>query len=147
MTMQVGLVGTDGVLIASDTRWMNTPRWINTPPDVRHTVNSTKIQVNPVRGIAISCAMNMETARHVADAIISDLKDEDWEYPILPIEAIGSKVLLSAGERNDTQCLIAFALPTPRLFRFQFGMINGKWGPLCQKMLPAFSLVPAPAAA
>jgi len=134
MTLQVGMVGTDGVLIASDTRWMNTPRWANPESPPRATFNSPKIIVNHARGIAISCARNMETAHHVASEIISGLKDEDWEYPILPIEGIGAKVLPSAGERNDAQCLIAFTRPTPRLFLFQFGMINGQWGSICQSM-------------
>jgi hypothetical protein len=135
MTMQVGMVGEDGVLIASDTRWMNTPRLVNEWSGSRHTFNSSKIIVDHERGIAISCARNMETARHVADGIVAGLKDEqDWINPILPIEEIGRKVLLSAGERREVQCLIAFTAPTPRLFLFQFGLVNGEWGPLCQKM-------------
>jgi hypothetical protein len=76
----------------------------------------------------------METAHHVASEVILGLKDEDWEYPILPIERIGARILSSAGERNDAQCLIAFARPAPRLFLFQFGMVNGQWGPWCQLM-------------
>lgn len=133
MTMQVGIVGTDGVLIASDTKWMNTPSMVRgSGDDVRHSFNSSKIIISESRGIAVSCARNMETARHVANKIISELKDEEW--PILPIEEIGTQVLSSAGERDDAQCLIIFARPIPRLFLFQFAMVNGKWGPLCQKM-------------
>jgi hypothetical protein len=101
MTMQVGMVGTDGVLIASDTRWMNTPRWSNTLEGCRHTFNSSKIRINHERGIAIGFARNMETARQVADDIISSLKDEEWEYPILPIEAIGAKVLVWRGRFSN----------------------------------------------
>jgi hypothetical protein len=134
MTMQVGMVGTDGVLIASDTRWMNTPRWANSGSPPRATFDSPKIIVNHERGIAVSCARNMETARRVAIGIISGLKDEDWEYPILPIERIGEEILPSAGDRNEAQCLIAFVRPAPRLFLFQFAEVNGKWGPWCQQM-------------
>jgi hypothetical protein len=91
--------------------------------------------VNHERGIAISCARNMETAQHVANGIISGSNDgTDWQYPIPPIEAIGRKVLLSAGERRDAQCLIVLMSPSPRLFLFQFAMVNGEWGPICQPM-------------
>jgi len=71
MTMQVGMVGTDGVLIASDTRWMNTPRLRNNQfwAGGRYTFNSPKIRISHERGIAISCAKDMETARHVANEI------------------------------------------------------------------------------
>jgi hypothetical protein len=134
VTMQVGMVGTDGVLVASDTRWMNSPQLVNAVVGARHTFSSSKIMVNHERGIAISCARNMETAQHVANGIISGSNDgTDWQYPIPPIEAIGRKVLLSAGERRDAQCLIVLMSPSPRLFLFQFAMVNGEWGPICNR--------------
>src|SRR5713101_603773 len=51
MTMQVGMVGTDGVLIASDTRWMNTPRLRNNQfwAGGRYTFNSPKIRISHER--------------------------------------------------------------------------------------------------
>lgn len=127
MTMQIGMVGTDGIVLASDTKWTDTQK-------VRHTFNSTKIKVNHERGIAVSYARNMETSRRVADRIISDLRSADWEHPIQPIEEIGAKVLATAGERKDAQCLILFAKPSPRLFLFQFGTLNGQPSSLCEEM-------------
>ena len=85
MTMQVGMVGTDGVLIASDTRVMNN---ITTGPSEqpylpRQTVDkSRKIIVNHKRGIAISLAKSMETAGRVAAAVIAGLKDKEFAYPL-----------------------------------------------------------------
>src|SRR5437870_1913116 len=84
MTMQVGMVGTDGVLIASDTKVMND---ITTGPSEqpylpRQTVDaSRKIIIDHKRGIAISLAKGMDTARRVAASIISGLRDEDFAYP------------------------------------------------------------------
>jgi hypothetical protein len=41
MTMQVGMVGTDGILIASDTKWMSTLHGGGSSPGVRQTFNSS----------------------------------------------------------------------------------------------------------
>jgi len=138
MTMQIGMVGTDGVLIASDTQWTNTPRlkvnqaWTGS----RGRYNANKITINHERGMAISSARSMETAGTVAHRIISDLKDEDFTYPQSPIEHIGEDVLASVSrqERSDAQCLISLTRPLPQLFLFQFGTINNKYGSICQKM-------------
>jgi hypothetical protein len=131
MTIQVGMVGTDGVVIASDTRWMNTPRYANM---TRSTFNTTKILISSDGKIVVSFAKNMETSLHVAQKVISDLTEEDWEHPIFPIEKVAAEVLLSAGERNDAHCLIAHCSSKPRLFLFQYGMMNGSWGPVCQRI-------------
>jgi hypothetical protein len=56
MTMQVGMVGTDGLLIASDTQWTKNREL------VRHSIDSTKFNINHDCGIAISRARSMETA-------------------------------------------------------------------------------------
>src|SRR5580700_9478346 len=111
MTMQVGMVGADGVLIASDTQWTNTPRlemnqlWLG----ARGRYNAKKIIISHERGIAISSARSMETAGAVAHKILSDLKDEEFTYPQFPIEHIGEDVLASVirQDRSDAQCLIA----------------------------------------
>jgi hypothetical protein len=134
MTMQVGMVCSDGILIASDTRTSNSPRWANFGAP-RVTFNATKIRIDEKRGIVVSCARNMETANHIATQILETLKQEDFDYPIFPIEAMARKVLAAAeAERNDAQCLVALMRPTPQLFLFQYAMVNGEWGPLCQKM-------------
>ena len=37
-------------------------------------------------------------------------------------------------DRRDAHCLISFAFPVPRLYFFHFGIVNLKWGPMCQKI-------------
>jgi 20S proteasome alpha/beta subunit len=134
MTIQIGMVATDGLLVASDTRTMMSPQWANSGAP-RVTFNATKIRISPERGIIVSSARNMETANHLATEIIENLKEEDFEWPIFPIEGMARKVLAAAPrERNDAQCLVAIMHPTPRLFLFQYAMVNGVWGPMCQKM-------------
>jgi len=88
------------------------------------------------RGMVISSARSMETAGAVGHKIIAELKDDDFLYPILPIENIAKDVLASVvrQERSDAQCLIAIRQPVPQLFLFQFGNINNEYGRICQKM-------------
>jgi hypothetical protein len=132
MTLQVGLVGTDGIVIASDTRWGEEIVEDGNNMILRQTFSSPKITINRERGLAISRSQNMETATLWTSKILSTLKDEEWEYPVLPIEAIGAEVLKQAGDRNRVQCLMVFSKPKPRLFWFQFATVNGEWGPHCQ---------------
>ena len=135
MTMQVGMVGTDGVLIASDTRWNAEPRLINEPTGARVNFDSSKLLLDHNRGIAVSCARNMETAKRVAQKIISDLNDEELiSSPIAAIEEIGREILGSAGNRNQVHCLIALSRPRIRLFQMQFSIVNGEMQPWCQEM-------------
>ena len=76
MTMQVGMVGDGGVLIASDTLVMDKPKREAASEEqspVRDTSNESKIIINYKKGIAISCAGTMRSARRVARKIISGL--------------------------------------------------------------------------
>ena len=136
MTMQVGMVGTDGILIASDTKWSNSPLLYNRGwAGGRHSYNSPKIKINHEKGIAISCARDMEFACLVADTIIAELDESHFVYPVPVMEAIGRRRLATAqAERNHAQFLVALMRPQTQLFLFQFATVNGEWGPLCQKM-------------
>jgi hypothetical protein len=129
MTMQIGMVGTDGVLLASDTLWMNTPRFqMAAAPRPRETSNSSKIVIDHKRGIAISYANNMETARRMADEIIAGIGDDllnGGKSPIGAIVEIGDRILDSTEEvRRDVSGLIAFTIPNPKLFFFGTALIN-----------------------
>jgi hypothetical protein len=124
--MQVGMVGTDGIVLASDTKWVQP-----TIQGVRSSLNASKIRISYERGIAISCARNMETATLIADNIISGLSDSDMKFPILPIEAIAKKVIDEAADRNDVQCLIVLLQPSHRLFRLRSVSFNGGYAAMC----------------
>jgi hypothetical protein len=137
MTMQVGMVGSDGVLLASDTRWTYTPRL--RPNELwaggRYTSSTEKIIISHERQMAITCARNMEVARELAKEIISGISEEECTAPIASLETIGAKVLSSCEEkRNDAQCLIAFMYPVPQLFLLQYGTVNARYGAVGQRM-------------
>jgi hypothetical protein len=125
MTLQVGMVGTDGIVLASDTRWVATQ-------EMWQTTNSTKITISHERGMAIACARNMEVSVTIARAIIADLKNEECDDPCIPIEKIATRFLSQSSEdRRDPECLIVLAKAEPRLFTLRVGTICGRLAPLC----------------
>jgi hypothetical protein len=133
MTIQVGMVGTDGILIAGDTRWTNTPMLTNRLyAGGRYGFNSSKIKISPERGIAISQARDMEIAGQIADQIIAELKDEDFRYPASAIAEIAAK--MSFPVKEEAHCLVVLTRPMPQLFHFLFATVQGKWAPICQPM-------------
>jgi hypothetical protein len=124
MTMQVGMVGTDGVLLASDTRWVEETRPTRTP------WNDTKFKINHRCGVAVARARSMETASRLADEIISlSLENESWRASsdYTSIQRIVAKVFPTAEGRERAQCLVAFTRPTVELCLFQTAKVNGDW--------------------
>ena len=135
MTIQIGMVATDGVLIAGDTQWTATPRLVDQYWAAgRYGYNSSKIRINQERAMAISCARDMGTACAIADRIMVELKDKEFASPVAAIEDIAKRVVSSGSEKRDAHCLIALGGTNPQLFLFQFVMDNDQWTPLCQKM-------------
>jgi hypothetical protein len=140
MTMQVGMVGTDGVLIASDTLWINDRDGLapltETQSFVRYTEDSPKIMCNHERGIAISRAKNMRAATRVAEAIIRDLSATEMAKPRNSIEKIGETAVASL-ELKSVHCLIALQHPRPELYSFECGRFGDALEPTCRKITGA----------
>jgi len=131
MTMQVGMVGTDGVLIASDTLWMNTED--TQYASVRHTSNTTKIEIDYRNGVGIACARNMELAGRIAKDLLNEFDAEDWGGPDTRAVDIANKVLEESSERRrDFQCTIVTAKPEPQLFQLHHGIFHLQKGARCQ---------------
>jgi hypothetical protein len=121
MTMQVGMVGTDGVLLASDTLWQNTES--NQFSDSRDTTHGTKIEKNYRDGIAVACARNMELASQIAKDLISEMGSDDWESPETHVLQIANKVLERAVEqRREFQCTIITTKAQRQIFKLHAGM-------------------------
>jgi 20S proteasome alpha/beta subunit len=127
MTLQVGMVGTDGIVIASDTKWVQQ----NRIPRIQF--NTSKFAINQESGIVVAYARNMDTSRQVAMGILQ-LKEEHWKNPIHAIREIGNDTLVRSGDRNDAHCLIAFSHPAPQLFMLNFGELEGRISAFCDKM-------------
>jgi hypothetical protein len=142
MTFQLGIIGSNGILIASDTRGTNFPAF--RPNQLwsagTHGTNSRKITINYERGIAVSAAREMETATRVAQEIAAHLPEGQFENPMSWIENAGNGILgdvrterNNPDERIEAHCLVAIRRPTPKLFQFTFANIDGQWGGYCKK--------------
>ena len=142
MTFQLGMVGSNGILIASDTRATHFPAF--RPNQLwscgTHGTNSPKITINYGRGIAVSAAREMETAARIAKEIADHLPDGQFENPISWIEDAGNRILCDVrternnpDERIEAHCLIAIRRSTPKLFHFTLANIDGRWGGYCKK--------------
>lgn len=140
MTMQVGMVGTDGVLIASDTYWINDtdtlPPLAEKQSFIRYPDDSPKIMCDYERGIAVSRAKNMSAATRVAEAIIRDLSETEMAKPRKTIERIGETAVASL-ELKYVHCLIALQHPRPELYSFECGRIKDDPEPICRKITTA----------
>ena len=121
--MQVGMVGSDGILLASDTQWTQ-------QGSIRHSFSATKIKINHARGIAVSCARNMETSARVADSILAGSQDAPPPYPS-DVEKLAAKALREAGPRSDIQCLIVSKHTHLRFLRLQTILLDEEPAPMC----------------
>lgn len=124
MTMQAAMVGANGIVLASDTKWQFTARRGNL--QTRHTSGSSKILVSDEQGVAIACAKSMETAGLIADTILGKLSAADWIHPGHAMEVIAQNVIDTiTDERRFFQCLIATSRPSVRLFQIETVTLNG----------------------
>jgi len=102
MTMQIAMVGDDGIVLASDMLHVA----YDLPGGVpRKPISGTKIEISDGRDVAVSCAHNMDTAREIAERLIK-ATDQEWERPQISFATIASVITSQAGERDDAQCLI-----------------------------------------
>ena len=120
MTMQIGMVGTDGILLAGDTRWTHTPPQYGSGG--RHGSNASKIIISEELCMAISCARAMELSCKIANRMIGRFEDKDLVSPTSPIREIAENAMDEVrGNRTDAQCLIAFMRPVLSLYFLHVG--------------------------
>lgn len=130
MTMQVGLVGLGGIVLASDTRITTEPAGVTSEKigrAIRCAAACSKIKFSDNGSMAISCAEDVESACLVAEHIISDLTAEELANPDLIPDAITriAETVLSNGKRG-VQCLVVLADHGGLLFRLQYGQTDPK---------------------
>jgi hypothetical protein len=118
MTMQVGMVAQDGILLASDTLSTRQPIPGSPIGAVWFGYNSQKILISEDSRIAVTCARDMMLASRVAEALINGLPSEVRASPQMHIRNIAS-VELSNAHENEIECLIALLDPAPALFHLQ----------------------------
>ena len=130
MTMQVGIVGSDGVIIASDTRWFDESGAYREPWD------SSKLTINHDCGLVVSRSGKMLTAEILANEVVAaTLENPRW------IDEIGGKPRLEESVLKQIQkgsepcqCLVVFTKPQIKLWRFQIVRIGNDWGLHCDEV-------------
>lgn len=110
MTMQVALMGkASNIVIASDRRSQVQPLIEGA---ARHTTERVKIKVAPSRRIAVSSAIDLDTADEIADRIIAEMDDQTRDNRDTRILAIANRIV---GNRS-VECIAAFLDPEPSLY-------------------------------
>jgi len=123
MTIQIGIVGTDGILIASDTHWFD-------EHSVRESWNETKIKIHTDCGIAVARAGKLVTAGYLANEIIdATVRNENWLDVDFGVKQTIEEKVLSLAEKGSEhcQCLVAFTRPHVKLFCFQIVKVGESW--------------------
>ena len=116
MTIQFGLVGSDGVAIVGDTLHFDSSSAIRT------TFKASKIRYNSRGTIAIAWAGD-GNGLLVSKRIAQEMPD-DCDIPQLRIEEIEEKTWDSLTYGGDSVLLIAMRTPEPRLFRLHLGKVG-----------------------
>jgi hypothetical protein len=129
MTMQVGMVGSDGIVLASDTKVWLVHMW--------RTITSglVKIRIGCNRKIAVSCPYDTRIAFRIADAILTHLLPEVWSSPEDRMRQIILSELDALGA-DSHECMIVLSEPKPTLHLFSSGQKkDDKWDdPLCAEV-------------
>jgi hypothetical protein len=129
MTMQVGMLGEDGVILAGDTRINRKPMpgfhaaWMS--------YDGPKIRISDSGRIAVSCAHDMQTANDVADAIFSGMAGGDYAGCEREIERLGT----AAAQGRNIECIVVFVDPLPCLYFFQHVKIDDAVHVHCQRII------------
>jgi 20S proteasome alpha/beta subunit len=117
MTMQIGMIASDGVIIASDRRWVD-------QTGVRHTFAASKVVLDSARGIAVGRSGSYLVSLAVADRIIAELVQSDSDIPRISIQNIANQVWnkTSRHPSESIHCLVALnAKDSHSLFSLQPG--------------------------
>jgi hypothetical protein len=139
MTMQVGMVGRDGIVLTSDTLQWGYPNpgspqfseglavWMS------HT--ASKIKIGDDGRIAISCSGDLRGAYSLADEILASLAPEFWGSPERHIQEIAKSHAAARSRWRDTQALILLSTPMS-LYRLDcFASLEGEpLSPQCQRV-------------
>jgi 20S proteasome alpha/beta subunit len=113
MTMQIGMVGTDGVILAGDTRCTRWP--LIGGVGARHSYSASKIVLSEDGRIAVSVARDMAAGNRISEAIISSLANEEPQNRERRLVEIGG----TEARGHDVECIVALAEPDPKLYFLQ----------------------------
>jgi hypothetical protein len=107
MTLQIGMLGRDGLVVVGDTR-----QYLEPQGQPWYGYDSSKIRTSSDSRIAVACAVDMDASFAIADEVVKQMAGP--YNRLVEIRNIGNRI----AEGKDSQCLIAFCDPCPELYRF-----------------------------
>lgn len=111
--MQIGMIGKDGIVLASDKKWSTT--WVKSDrakiQELRDEHSDSKILLSPTRNLAVCCADDMIAATDVAQKVISEWNPETDDSECSALKTLVEPLC----SHRSFQCLVASARPAPSL--------------------------------
>ena len=118
MTMQVAMVGTDGIVLASDVRHSLSPRLDGVA--ARFGYGGTKIHIDGSASMAVCCARDINACKHFAVRVLAELPTVQADMREEKIRNIGREIGEKLSFQRDIESLIVFADNTTRFYRFRW---------------------------
>ncbi len=113
VTMQIGMIGKDGIVLASDKKWSTT--WLKGDrpkiQELRDEHSDSKILLSPTGNLAVCCADDMIAATHVAQKVISGWNPETDDPQCSALKTLVEPLC----SHRSFQCLVASTRPAPSL--------------------------------
>jgi hypothetical protein len=129
MTLQIGMLGLDGVILAGDTR-VNVPNLSNADAPWM-SYEGQKIHISKSGRIAVSCAHDLQSGRRVAEAIFAKMSRGDHPSCECEIAEVGA----AAAQGRDIQCMVAFSDPLPSLYIYTHAKVGDSQLNDCQRII------------
>jgi len=119
MTMQIAMVGTDRIILASDLKWGGEAG------GSRETHLAPKIKFNDAIGIGVACS-EAEVSLNIATNILNQFKESDHESPCLSLELIARRSMerfdRAKVARPQSHCPIVLRGKPFRLYSLRVGL-------------------------
>jgi hypothetical protein len=129
MSLQIGMLGLDGVIIAGDTR-VSVPTLASADAPWM-SFDGQKIHISKSRRIAVSCAHDLQSGSRVAEAIFAQMTHGDHPGCEREIEELGA----AAAQGRDIQCMVAFADPLPSIYIYTHAKVGDSQLNDCQRII------------
>ena len=129
MTLQIGMLGVDGVILAGDTR-INVPM-LPSADAPWMSYEGQKIHISKSGRVAVSCAHDLQSGSCVAEAIFAQMTYGDHPGCEREIEELGA----AAAQGRDIQCMVAFADPLPSIYIYTHAKVGDSQLNDCQRII------------
>jgi 20S proteasome alpha/beta subunit len=129
MTLQIGMMGQDGVILAGDSRINAKPIPGADAPWMSY--EGQKIHISKSGRIAVSCAHDLQNGSHVAEAIFAKMTRGDYPGCEREIEQLGA----ATAQGRNVQCIVVFTDPLPCIYLYTYAGVDDSQHNDCQRII------------